>query len=612
MRFVFLLLLFGSGVMRGGAQNLMKKDADFNIVEDYIQTEKWLEYVETELSEFNRLAAQLTWDLSTTPNDKAATQAMALGIAKHKWKNEVCDSRPRSTILTPIQERKLYLLCRGPRFSSELIQSYLETVGKMAQTYNSEICLPNTYPGPLQSLSYSDQNTSTYPLPGDCLRGEPDLERLMKRPDLNVDQLRWTWKTWHNFVGPPMKKYFLNMVQIENRAARNNDYDDMGQIWREELEIDDLEDTVFDLYEEIKPLYEMLHAVVRHKLFMKYGPLVIDPVGPIPIHVLGNMWGQDWSTLIDLFVPSDDRVDLDERLQSKNWTVYDMVTQAEDVYMSFGLPPMSRKFWKNSIFEKSDNLSLCHGSAANLFSNNDYRLIMCAKIDMENFYVVHHELGHIQYFMAYENQSAIFQDGANSAIHESIGDAIMNAVMAPQHLHRLGLISDEELFNKYRWDIFKGKITKDRLNTAYWKISEVIRGIAAPEQRGEEFFDVAGKFHISDNSPYIRYFLSNILQMEIYKGLCEISLYGGYRPKATNYRELHVLPLHRCDIYGSKKCGKYLRMMMEKGASITWSEALRIVSGRDGITTKPLLEYYKPIYRWLKNYIKLYKIPVGW
>lgn len=63
----------------------------------------------------------------------------------------------------------------------------------------------------------------------------------------------------------------------------------MGQVWREELEIDDLEKVVFDLYEQIKPLYVMLHAVVRHKLLIAYGPLVIDPVGPIPAHVLGNL-----------------------------------------------------------------------------------------------------------------------------------------------------------------------------------------------------------------------------------------------------------------------------------------------------------------------------------
>lgn len=37
------------------------------------------------------------------------------------------------------------------------------------------------------------------------------------------------------------------------------------------------------------------------------------------------MWAQDWSSLINLFAPAEDLVDLDQRLKNKNWTVYDMV-----------------------------------------------------------------------------------------------------------------------------------------------------------------------------------------------------------------------------------------------------------------------------------------------
>lgn len=92
----------------------------------------------------------------------------------------------------------------------------------MSLIYNAEICLPTSEPTPLQSLSYREQNTSTYPIAGDCLRGEPDLERLMKRNDLNVDQLLWVWRSWHNYVGPPMKNHFLTLVQVENAAAQSN------------------------------------------------------------------------------------------------------------------------------------------------------------------------------------------------------------------------------------------------------------------------------------------------------------------------------------------------------------------------------------------------------
>lgn len=61
----------------------------------------------------------------------------------------------------------------------------------------------------------------------------------------------------------------------------------MGEAWREELDIKNLENPVENLYDEIKPLYQMLHAVVRHKLLIEYGPVEVDPKGPIPIHLLG-------------------------------------------------------------------------------------------------------------------------------------------------------------------------------------------------------------------------------------------------------------------------------------------------------------------------------------
>jgi peptidyl-dipeptidase A len=102
-------------------------------------------------------------------------------------------------------------------------------------------------------------------------------------------------------------------------------YDNIGEAWKEELETPDLENFVFGLYHEVEPLYVMLHAVVRHKLYQKYGPTQIDPKGPIPIHLLGNMWGQDWTSLLELFPVSPKNINLDEKLQNKNLTVKEMV-----------------------------------------------------------------------------------------------------------------------------------------------------------------------------------------------------------------------------------------------------------------------------------------------
>nr|XP_022902835.1 angiotensin-converting enzyme-like protein Ace3 [Onthophagus taurus] len=514
---------------------------------------------------------------------------------------------------------------------------FLELMSNLSRIYNSAVCLPTDQPGSLQSLAYPYQNISDYPTPGQCLRGEPDLERLIKRTDLNPDQLKWIWRSWHDFVGPSMKNEFSDFNRLENLAAKMNGYENMGDIWKGELEISNLENTVFNLYEEIRPLYILLHAVVRHKLLLKYGPLEIDPLGPIPIHLLGNMWGQDWSKLIDIFLPPNEMIDLDKRIEKKKWKIKDLVLQAEDMYTSMGLYPMPESFWNHSIFEQNENLTICHGTAAFMYRKDDVRMLMCGKVDMENFYVIHHEIGHLQYYLAYQNQSSIFQSGANSAMHESIGDSIMHGVLSPSHLHRLNLITDEELIDpktdfylllmqalakipeipfslitdKYRWDIFSGYIDKDHYNEAYWMLNKELRGIVPPERRGEEFFDAAGKFHLSDNTPYIRYFLSSILQMEIFKGLCEISLYGKTQGD-DDYQENNIFPLHKCDIYGSKKCGRHLLDMMQQGSSIPWVDALDILIGKRKLSAKPLLEYYKPIYDWLTRYVKNNNVPIGW
>lgn len=106
----------------------------------------------------------------------------------------------------------------------------------------------------------------------------------------------------------------------------------------------------------------------------------------------------------------------------------------------------------------------------------------------------------------------------------------MNAAITPQHLNRLGLLKDEELINskidmfmllkqalfkipeipfaliidKYRWDIFKKRIMPYEYNKSYWMLNIKFRGIMPPSDRDEQYFDAGGKFHIPDNTPYIR------------------------------------------------------------------------------------------------------------
>lgn len=52
-----------------------------------------------------------------------------------------------------------------------------------------------------------------------------------------------------------------------------------------------------NIFDQIRPLYQQLHAYVRYQLKLKYGDIVSE-TEPIPMHLLGNMWGQSWENVM--------------------------------------------------------------------------------------------------------------------------------------------------------------------------------------------------------------------------------------------------------------------------------------------------------------------------
>lgn len=65
---------------------------------------------------------------------------------------------------------------------------------------------------------------------------------------------------------------------------------------------------------------------------------------------------------------------------------------------------------------------------------------MCTQINQEHLITVHHEMGHIEYFIAYQNQPYAFRNGANPGFHEAIGDTISLSVETRSYLKQIGLL----------------------------------------------------------------------------------------------------------------------------------------------------------------------------
>lgn len=59
---------------------------------------------------------------------------------------------------------------------------------------------------------------------------------------------------------------------------------------------------------------------------------------------------------------------------------------------------------------------------------------------MEQLFTVHHEMGHVEYYLQYKDQPVSFRGGANPGFHEAIGDVLSLSVSTPKHLHTIGLL----------------------------------------------------------------------------------------------------------------------------------------------------------------------------
>ncbi|XP_048222837.1 angiotensin-converting enzyme-like protein Ace3 [Perognathus longimembris pacificus] len=450
---------------------------------------------------------------------------------------------------------------------------------------------------------------------GPCVTLESDLEEIMAT-SRNEKELLWAWQGWHDTVGRQLRPLFGRYVQLSNKAANLNGYDDMGDLWRAKYESDTLEDDLEDLFEELKPLYLNLHAYVRRSLFHHYGPDMIDLRGPIPAHLLGNMWAQSWVKILDLVLPYPKKPpeDITKNMKGQHWKPEKMFQEADTFFTSLGLISVPNEFWKKSMLEKpTDGREVeCHTSAWNFHKDNDFRIKKCTEVTIEDLLSIFHQMGHIQYFLQYQNHSILFRAGANPAFEEAVGLVIALSASSHKYLLNRGLLSyqhqdpEEEinfmmgialekiafipfsyLVDVFRWRVFDGSIQEEFYNQEWWNLRLKLQGLCPPIPRSEEEFDPGAKFHIPANVPYIRYFLSLVLQFQFHEALCKASGHSG--------------PLHRCNIFNSKVAGNILGNVLKLGSSKPWPLVLKKLTGKSKVSAEPLMTYFKPLLNWLVN-----------
>ncbi|XP_032666101.1 angiotensin-converting enzyme-like isoform X2 [Odontomachus brunneus] len=558
------------------------------------------------------------WAYETDVNEYSQLQALEAQrlYADFQYQAWYLISRiDRNAIQDPTIRRRLrYLSVVGPSaLPPDQLDRYNRLINDMLAVYNgATIC------------AYND--------PFRCgLRLYPEISQIMAK-SRDWDELQYVWTEWRRRSGAPIRDLYQQLVTLNNDAARLNNFTDAAEYWMFPYESPNFQQDIEEVWETIRPLYEELHAYVRRKLRDLYGPEKIGGHAPLPSHILGNVWGQSWSNLLDVTLPYPGKTYLDvtQEMQAQGYTPIDMYRVAQDFYLSINLSAMPPEFWAGSIIVDPGNRPLiCQASAWDFCNRLDYRIKMCTKVTMKDLITVHHEMAHIQYFLRYSGLPREFRDGANPGFHEAVGEAIALSVATPRHLQTLDLANkfiDERaadinylfslameklvllpfsiVMDRWRWDVFRGYVNREEYNCHWHRLMEQYTGTKPPVLRSEDDFDPGAKYHIPANIPYIRNFVAGVLQFQLYGALCQAA--------GQRYLNDPRRPLHKCDFYKSPEAGRILGTLMERGSSMPWQDTLQEAINEFRLDGTALREYFRPLEDWLRTENLRTGEVVGW
>ena len=241
---------------------------------------------------------------------------------------------------------------------------------------------------------------------------------------------------------------------------------------------------------------------------------MVPPTGPIPAHLLGNPWAQEWGNIYDLVAPAGEArgYDLTERLRAQKMDARAIVRNGRGLLHVARLRAAAGDLLGALAVHQArrSRRRLPRQRVGRSTTSDDLRIKMCIQVNEDDFITVHHELGHNFYQRAYRQQPFLFMNSANDGFHEAIGDTIALSV-TPAYLKQIGLIDAVPpatgdtglllhqaldkiaflpfglLIDQWRWGVFSGEITPARLQQGVvGPADDSTRASAAPvrAQRG--------------------------------------------------------------------------------------------------------------------------------
>lgn len=451
------------------------------------------------------------------------------------------------------------------------------------------------------------------------LKGKPitpnEIDNFLQT-NINLEARLDVWKASKE-IGPALKPGLVKLRELRNGVAKELGYADYFALQSASYDMttEEMLKLQEDFMKELRPLYLQIHTYVKYELAKRYN----QPVPKlIPAHWINNRWAQNWTGI----VPA--AADLDDRFNDKSpeW----IVQRGEQFWKGLGFPSLPESFWKLSdlypVKPGENRKKNTHASCWHIDLDKDIRSLMSVEPNSQWFETAHHELGHAYYDLSYSRPEVppLLRTSANPAFHEGIAEFASLASWQPSYLKSLGVLPPQMEIDQLQFllndaiansvpfiywasgtmthweaDIYANNLDPNQWNARWWKYVREFQGVEPLEPRGEEFCDPATKTHIND-APcyYFSYPTATVIRFQLVDYICKNILKRP--PQDANYAN-------------SKEAGKFLRSLMEKGATEDWRQLLKKTTG-EGLSTRAMLDYFKPLTKWLEEQNKGRKI--GW
>lgn len=591
------VLLFAAGIGAGLADSLPEENTDASVQE-------FLDRANGEFDRSDREQGAAVWVNITYLTDDTDLLAARANARDGELRLRMAEEARRYTAptISPRLRRDLSLISR-PDYMPEHMALPADPALRDEMTS-------------VQRRMASAYGTGRYCPEGEAsCRGLGELSSVLQS-ERDPAKLLDAWLGWRT-VSRSMRADYQRFAELSRTGARDFGFPDLGDMWRSSYDMppDELASRAEALWTQVRPFYEQLHCFARSRLADVYGEKVVPRDGPIPAHLLGDMWAQRWVNIYDLLEPYPGVSDLDvtAAMEARGYGPLEIARTGEGFFTSMSLEALPGTFWERSMLSKpADRQVVCRATAWDINpAENDVRISQCITPTEEQFVDIHHELGHIYYYLAYNHLPNIYRRGANGAFHEAVGDAV-NLSLTPGYYKSIGLLADPGesheadvnglmklaldrvaflpfglIVDQWRWGAFSGDIPPDQYNKAWWELRERVQGVSPPAPRSESDFDPGAKYHIPANMPYLRYFLARVLQFQLHRAMCMASGWKG--------------PLYRCSNYGSEAAGRLLWNMMARGASQPWQDTLASAIGSRDFDAAAMLEYFAPLEQWLRE-----------